>query len=253
MSEEGAPALARALLSPSLAQLRMLVLNGNGISDDGLRVVCEALTLGALSQLTDLGLKGTGIGDEGMRHLALACTGGALPKVEKVMLSENFIGDAGLEELNGAFADGALPNLSSLSLAENEIGEDGLSSFLQMAASPSTAGGPTLPRLASLALRSREDIRECPLSRAMLREFVATIEHGAFPSMYDLHLYAEATELREACAARGIKYHVPDIFWDEVKSHKHLRSLGGTTLGREGAGNAGMALGLGVGAGFSAF
>ena len=55
MTPEGAPALARALCTPSLAGVSLLALNANRLGDHGLRVLMESWKLGGLRECTDLG------------------------------------------------------------------------------------------------------------------------------------------------------------------------------------------------------
>ena len=80
-----------------------------------------------------------------------------------------------------------------------------------------------LASLNSLSLRSREEIRHNPersLNRSQCDSVVKVLNGGAFPALRDLHLYAEGLDLQEACAKRGINYHLPDGFWDEVREAK---------------------------------
>ena len=199
----------------------------------------------AVSTPASAGLKNCRIGDAGIKVLAAACGSiGALAKLEKLQLHENRITDAGITDLAAAIGDcGALPRLKSLALHDNRFGDNGVCALIDVAAAP---GQPrNFGYLTSLSFRSRTEIAKRPLSVATLRKLMDALGDGVFPSLRDIHVYVEATELKEICAARQIYYHLPDKFWDENAELKRLRNSA-NPLDRERASHFGAIGGIGM-------
>ena len=95
-----------------MCNMQELELYKNQIGDAGLSALAEAVGSGALPQLKVLFLHENQNGDVGMQALAGAVSKGALAQCTYISLSDNQIGDVGLTALASACASGALDHLT---------------------------------------------------------------------------------------------------------------------------------------------
>ena len=100
-----------------MCHVQTLWLSDNKISDAGLTALAKAVESRALPQLKELYLNYNQIGDVGMQALAGAVSKGALPQLETLSLSSNKIGDSGLSAFAkvltpGPSGKGALDHLT---------------------------------------------------------------------------------------------------------------------------------------------
>ena len=95
-----------------MCHVQTLWLSNNKISDAGLTALAKAVESGALPQLKELSLDSNKIGDAGLTALAKAVESGALPQLKKLHLYKNQIGDVGMQALAGAVSKGALDKLT---------------------------------------------------------------------------------------------------------------------------------------------
>jgi len=119
-----------AVASGSLANLSVLSLSLNQISDAGMVSFSEVIASGSLANLQTLWLSGNKIGDVGMAAFANAITAsGSMANLKGLSLYDNQIGDAGMKAFSNAIASGSLANLKMLDLSNNKIGDTGMTAF----------------------------------------------------------------------------------------------------------------------------
>jgi len=118
MSAAGASAIGRALRQGAGARLERLDLTGNRIGDDGAKAVAGAMRSAA--RLEGVALGGNGIGDVGAAAVASAL---GLAGLASLSLERNRVGDAGAEALAAALP--LAKGLSELNLMQNAVGTRG--------------------------------------------------------------------------------------------------------------------------------
>ena len=87
-----------------LANLALLNLHDNKLSDAGAQALAAALSAGQLPKLGYLQVNGNAIGDAGAEALAAAVRGGGGASLATLVVGENAFGDASTEALRTACA-----------------------------------------------------------------------------------------------------------------------------------------------------
>ena len=121
----GARTLADALMSGAVPQLQTLDVGHSSLGEAGARALADALKSRAVPQLQTLDACHSNIGEAGVRALADALASRAVPRLQSLYVSNNSIGDAGARALADALASRAVPQLQTLSVGDNRIGEAG--------------------------------------------------------------------------------------------------------------------------------
>jgi len=96
---------------------------GSGLTDEGVRVLVALATDGHLANLEILWLQNNQISNAGAQSLADALSAGNLPRLEELKLHGNRIGDAGAEALARAVSGGGAAALETLIVGRNAFGE----------------------------------------------------------------------------------------------------------------------------------
>jgi Ran GTPase-activating protein (RanGAP) involved in mRNA processing and transport len=105
IGDDGLTAIARAVTSGALPQLRWLYAGQNGVGDAGAAALAGALAHGACPALTRLGLQSNSIGDAGLAALSEALQAGAMREGEFIYLSDNPFTSEGREALTRILAE----------------------------------------------------------------------------------------------------------------------------------------------------
>ena len=170
LPDEALPRLVAALQAGAMPKLRILVLEGNQLTDAGLETL-RPLLAGRLSkQLTEFSYGG-GMTAAGVSTLVALLADGHLANLALLNLHDNKLSDAGAQALAAALSAGQLPNLEELDVSGNAIGDAGAEA---LAAAVRGGGGASLEKLA--------------------------VGNNAFGD-------ASKEALRAACAARGVALH----------------------------------------------